>query len=133
MLLLIVGPSNPKGFVERVHGFHGGHKIRVLGSISPTFYARLFRTKLLREAFLYLKVSFVLFLRKNISAKVVRKVLVKLTRVRHIFHLIKIKGPIYLLIYFKGTNIVSKGFTQSKRLRTTVVDYKITPHNFFCF
>jgi hypothetical protein len=34
----------------------------VLGSISPTLYARLFRTKVSRETFLYLDLRFVLFL-----------------------------------------------------------------------
>jgi hypothetical protein len=49
-------------------------------SISPTFYARLFRTKVSREAFLYLDLRFVLFWRKNIGAKAARNMLVKLTR-----------------------------------------------------
>jgi hypothetical protein len=48
-------------------------------SISPKSYARLFRTKALREAFLYLDSRFVLFWRKNIGVKAVRKILVKLT------------------------------------------------------
>ncbi len=34
-------------------------------SISPTFYARLFRTKVSRKTFLYLDFRFVLFLAKN--------------------------------------------------------------------
>jgi hypothetical protein len=48
------------------------------GSISPTLYARLFRTKVLRKAFLYLDLSFVLFWRKNIGAKAACNMLVKL-------------------------------------------------------
>ncbi len=50
-----------------------------LVSISPTFYARLFRTKVLREAFLYWNWRFLLFWRKNIGAKAARNILVKLT------------------------------------------------------
>ncbi len=37
-------------------------------SISPTLYAQLFLTKVLRKAFLYLDLRFVLFWRKNIGA-----------------------------------------------------------------
>ncbi len=48
-------------------------------SISPTFYARLFRTKVSREAFLYLHYRFELFLAKEYWRKCARKMLVKLT------------------------------------------------------
>jgi hypothetical protein len=50
-----------------------------LESILPTFYARLFRTKVSRKTFLYLDFRFVLFWRKNIGAKSARILLVKLT------------------------------------------------------
>jgi hypothetical protein len=50
-----------------------------LESISPTFYARLFSTKVSRKTFLYLDFRFVLFWRKNIGAKAARILLVKLT------------------------------------------------------
>ncbi len=49
-------------------------------SISPTFYARLFCTKVLHETFLYLDLRFVLFWRKSIGAKATSILLVKLTR-----------------------------------------------------
>jgi hypothetical protein len=49
-------------------------------SISPTFYARLFRTKVLHKTFLNLDLRFVLFWRKNIGAKAARMMLVKLTQ-----------------------------------------------------
>ena len=48
-------------------------------SISSTFYERLFRTKVFWAAFLYLKLRFIIFWRKEISAKAARKMLVKLT------------------------------------------------------
>ena len=48
-------------------------------SISPTFYQQLFRTKLFWAAFLYLRLRFVFFWRKDISAKAACKMLVKLT------------------------------------------------------
>jgi hypothetical protein len=50
-----------------------------LVSISPTFYARLFRMKVLREAFLYLHIRFELLLVKENSRKCAYKMLVKLT------------------------------------------------------
>jgi len=49
-------------------------------SISPKFYALLFLKNVLREALLYLDVRFVLFWRKNIGAKAVRKMLVTLSQ-----------------------------------------------------
>ena len=49
------------------------------GSISPTFYAQLFCTKVFSAAFLYLQFGFVFVWRKNIGAKAARKMLVKLT------------------------------------------------------
>ncbi len=42
-------------------------------SISPTFYVQLFRTKVLREAFLYLHLRFKLFWQKNIGANTLIK------------------------------------------------------------
>ncbi len=45
----------------------------VLVSISPTFFARLFRTKVSLEAFLCLHFRFELFWRKNIGANVLIK------------------------------------------------------------
>ncbi len=58
------------------------HKIRCFdqGSISPTFYVRLFNSKVLNAAFMYLHLRFVLFLRKNIGAKGAHKMLVKLSQ-----------------------------------------------------
>ncbi len=44
-----------------------------LVSISPTFLVRLFCTKVLYTAFLYLRFRFVLFWRKNTSAKAAQK------------------------------------------------------------
>jgi len=49
-------------------------------SISPTFYAQLFCTKVFRAAFLYLWLRFVLFWRKEIGTKAACKMLVKLTK-----------------------------------------------------
>jgi len=54
---------------------------RGMGSISPTFYARLFCTKVLFEAFLYLQFGFVTFFQKDISAKAARKMLMKMATV----------------------------------------------------
>jgi hypothetical protein len=48
-------------------------------SISPTFYEYLFCMKVLCKAFLYLHFGFVIFCRKNIIEKCVRKMLMKLT------------------------------------------------------
>ena len=48
-------------------------------SISPTFYKQLCRMKVFPAAFLYIHFRFVLFWRKEIYAKVARKMLVKLT------------------------------------------------------
>ncbi len=48
-------------------------------SILPTFYTRLFRTKVLREAFLYLNFRFELLLAKEYWRKCAYKMLVKLT------------------------------------------------------
>jgi hypothetical protein len=53
--------------------------VNLLVSISPTFYAQLFCTKVLRKAFLSLDLRFVLFWRKTIGAKAARNELVKLT------------------------------------------------------
>ena len=50
-----------------------------LVSISPTFYEQLFRMKVFRAAFLYLRLRFVFFWQKQIGEKVARKMLVKLT------------------------------------------------------
>ena len=47
-------------------------------SISSTFYAQLFCTKVLCAAFLHLRFGFVIFCQKNISAKAARKMLMKL-------------------------------------------------------
>ncbi len=62
-------------------------------SISPTLYARLFRTKVSCEAFLYLNLRFVLFRRKNIGAKAARNMLVKLTPGHTICHSSTSLGP----------------------------------------
>ncbi len=51
------------------------------GSISTTFYAQLFRTYVLRTAFLYLHFRFVLHLHKTIGAKAARRLMMKLTPV----------------------------------------------------
>ncbi len=49
-------------------------------SISPTFYARLFRWKVLWESFLYIHFRLELFWRKNIGAKTAHRMSVKLTQ-----------------------------------------------------
>ncbi len=49
-----------------------------LGSISLTFYAQLFCTKVLRTAFLYMHLRFVRFGWNIIGAKAAREMLVKL-------------------------------------------------------
>jgi hypothetical protein len=49
-------------------------------SISPTFYARLFRTKVLHKAFLYLNFRYELLWAKKYWHKCAYKMLVKLTR-----------------------------------------------------
>jgi len=54
-------------------------------SISPTFYAKLFCTNLVCKAFLYVQFDFVIFWQKNISAKVLRKILVKLAKGRKMY------------------------------------------------
>ncbi len=51
----------------------------ILVSISPTFYAPLFRTKVLRQAFLYLNFRFELFLAQEYWRKCAHEMLVKLT------------------------------------------------------
>jgi len=48
-------------------------------SISPIFYEQLYCTKLFCRAFFYLQFGFVIFCRKNIGAKAVGKMLMKLT------------------------------------------------------
>ena len=48
-------------------------------SISPTFYEQLFLMKVFQAAFLYLRLRFVHFWRKEIDGKAVCKMLVKLT------------------------------------------------------
>jgi hypothetical protein len=48
-------------------------------SISPTFYALHFHTKVLREAFLYLHLRFELFLTQEYLRKCAHKILVKST------------------------------------------------------
>jgi len=48
------------------------------GSISSTFYERVFCTKVLCTAFLYLRFGFVIFWLKNIGKKVADKMLMKL-------------------------------------------------------
>ncbi len=58
-------------------------KKREKESISPTFYARLLRTNVLRETFLYLDLRFVLFWCKNIGAKAAHILLMKLTQGGH--------------------------------------------------
>ena len=54
-------------------------KKRGLWSISPTFYAQLFRKKVFCAAFLYLHFRFVSFWHMKIGAKAACKMLVKLT------------------------------------------------------
>ncbi len=60
------------------HTFKDGYT-HLQESISPTFYARIFCTKVLRKIFLFLDFRFVLFWRKNIGAKASRILLMKLT------------------------------------------------------
>jgi hypothetical protein len=48
-------------------------------TISPTFYALLFCTKVLARSFLHIYFRFLHFWRKNIDAKAAPKMLVKLT------------------------------------------------------
>jgi len=47
--------------------------------LSPSFYAWLFRMKVLCANFLWLQIGFVIFLQKNIDAKVACKMLMKIT------------------------------------------------------
>jgi hypothetical protein len=54
MIFLIASPMIAEAGVER--------EIERQVSISPTFYVRLFRTKVSRQAFLYLHFRFELFL-----------------------------------------------------------------------
>ncbi len=70
-------------------------------SILPTFYARLFRTKVSREAFLYLDLRFVLFWQKYVGAKAARNLLVKLTQGLH-------KTADRTIFCLKSTNIQKK-------------------------
>jgi hypothetical protein len=56
--------TEAKNFLRRV----------VQVTISPTFYAQLFCTKVLRKASLYLHFRFVIFWNKNIGAKASRKI-----------------------------------------------------------
>ncbi len=60
-----------------MHGYRD--HLCVLGLISPTFYAQLLHTQVALAAFLCLHFRFVLYRRKTIGAKVVRRTLVKLT------------------------------------------------------
>jgi len=53
-------------------------------SISSTFYSCLFCTQVLCEAFLYLKLGFVIFWRKNIITKTAHKMLMKLITEREL-------------------------------------------------
>jgi len=48
-------------------------------SISPTFYKKLFVTKLFFKAFPYLKFGFVIFWQNNITTIAASKMLLKLT------------------------------------------------------
>jgi hypothetical protein len=48
-------------------------------SISPTFYAQPFQTRIKQAAFLYLKFGFKHLWRKEIGRKAARKMVVKLT------------------------------------------------------
>ena len=51
-------------------------------SIAPTFYAQLFQISMMSASFMYLQLGFVIFCQKEISAKAVHKMLVKLTSAR---------------------------------------------------
>jgi hypothetical protein len=68
---------------------------RLQESISPTFYARLFSTKVWREAFLSLHFRFDLFLAKEYWRKCARKMLVKLTKLGADGDQTKIISPFY--------------------------------------
>jgi hypothetical protein len=52
-------------------------------SISPTFYKRLFCTKVFCAAFLYLQFGFEVFCQNNIGTKTAHKMLVKLATGSH--------------------------------------------------
>jgi hypothetical protein len=71
MIFLIVSPMTAEAGAER--------EIERQVSISPTFYARLFCTKVLRQAFLYLHFRFELFLAQEYWRKCTHKMLVKMT------------------------------------------------------
>ncbi len=53
--------------------------------ISSTFYIRLFHTKVLHEAFLWLEFGFVIFWRKNIVEKAACKMLMTLMKLKTCF------------------------------------------------
>jgi len=67
--------QNQLGLILPTFAHRNTHK----GSISPTFYARVFHTKF-GAAFFYLCFSFVIFGAKILSEKRGRKMLLKLTQ-----------------------------------------------------
>jgi len=64
-------------------GVDGGGETSFLHQVSilPKFYVRLFCTKVFCAAFLLLQFGFVIFWCKNIGAKAVTKMLMKLTNI----------------------------------------------------
>ena len=63
-------------------GFHPSEQV----SISPTIYEQLFCMKVFCATFLYLQFGFINFWQKEIGAKVVHKLPVKLTRLAFLCH-----------------------------------------------
>jgi hypothetical protein len=64
-----------------------------LRSILPTFYVQLFHTKVLLVPLLHLYFRFVLFWRRNISAKTTHKMLVKLNNCLRFFKKPQLSNP----------------------------------------
>ncbi len=74
----------PKSFWQKITNPNCKHIKVVQGalvclSISPVFYEQLFHTKVLCAPFMCLQFGFVIFWRKDFSAKAAHKMLVKLT------------------------------------------------------
>jgi len=82
------------------------------GSILPTFYDLLFRTKVFWAAFFFLQFGYVFFCWKNIGAKDARKMLVKLTLVvycRNNSAQVQ-KKRMYELIFFRAKMLYAQNY-----------------------
>jgi hypothetical protein len=94
-----------------------------LGSILPTFYVRLFRTKVFGKAFFVLEVCVILFLAQGNWRKCAYKMLVKLTTTictQSRFHLSKqVYFNVFVLklgchIRFQSNVIINFGYSRLK-------------------